>query len=71
MHRKFRASGADVLQVVRGYIESERRVGGIPSQTRMWQTVKDKLPAATREQAINAMQNIEGRKLPGRPRKTR
>jgi hypothetical protein len=65
-----RPSPAQVRQVVQNYVNEERKIGRSTSITRMWKYVQKEPPNATRDQAINALRDIEGGpKERGRPRR--
>jgi hypothetical protein len=63
-----RPSVLRVREVVVRYCENEKKDGRSTSIPRMWKYVKEHLPRATRDQAIDALRAIEGSKERGRPR---
>jgi hypothetical protein len=64
-----RRSPAEVRRWVEKYVNEERAAGRNINIRRMWKVVQEKLPGATRPQAITALQRIEGGAKPrGRPR---
>jgi hypothetical protein len=68
--KRRRPSDYRVRQVVQNYRKSEQEKGYPTSIPRMWEYVKKALPHATRDQAIEVFQAIEGGpKERGRPRK--